>query len=164
MGIHRITPKGDFKRKRTFDYGRSMEEVVEATWQKLYELNKAVNPDFKHCHLVDMENGTGLELQYYSDSVENSYHCEDIIGLKASTKDAGSIEITIAVGVPADWSTPVPQPPRLLCSFQTLHIMIPFLESLIETQKKNPNRVSSLDMLEYLVTVISGICALARNT
>ena len=70
------------------------DKVIENTWQKLYELNKAVNPDFKHCHIVDMENGTGLELQYRSDFVENSYRCEDTIGLKASTKDAGSIEIT----------------------------------------------------------------------
>ena len=140
------------------------DKVIEDTWQKLYELNKTVNPEHKHCRLVDMENGTGLELQYHSDYVENSYHCEDTIGLKASTKDAGSIEITIAVGVTTKWNVPISSPPRLYCRFETLHIMVPFLESLIETQKKNPNRVSSLDMLEYLVTVISGICALAKNT
>ena len=140
------------------------DKVIENTWQKLYELNKAVNPEHKHCRLVDMENGTGLELQYHSDFVENSYHCEDTIGLKASTKDAGSIEITIAVGVTTKWNVPISSSPRLYCRFETLNIMVPFLESLIETQKKNPNRVSSLDMLEYLVTVISGIYALAKNT
>ncbi len=140
------------------------DKVIEDTWQKLYELNKTVNPEHKHCRLVDMENGTGLELQYHSDFVENSYRCEDTIGLKASTKDAGSIEITIAVGVTTKWNVPISSPPRLYCRFETLHIMVPFLESLIETQKKNPNRGSSLEMLEYLVTVISDICVLAKNT
>lgn len=140
------------------------DKVIENTWQKLYELNKVVNPDFKHCRLVDMENGTGLELQYHSDFVGNTARSEDVIGLKASRHVAGFIEITIAVGVPTDWTTPVSQPPRLYCQFETLPIIVPSLESLIVTQKKNPNRVSSLDMLEYLVTVISGICALARNT
>lgn len=142
----------------------SRDKAIEVTWRELYELNKAVNPDFKYCHLVDMENGTGLELKYRSESVGNTGRSEDVIGLKASRDGGGSIEITIAVGAPTDWTTPVSQPPRLYCRFETLHIMVPFLESLIETQKKNPNRVSSLDMLEYLVTVISGICALARNT
>lgn len=140
------------------------DKVIEDTWQKLYELNKAVNPDFKHCHIVDMENGTGLELQYRSDFVGNTARSEDVISLKASTKDAGAIEITIAVGVSTDWNIATITPPRLCCRFTTLHIMVPFLESLIETQKKNPNRVSSLEMLEYLVTVISDICVLAKNT
>lgn len=140
------------------------DKVIEDTWQKLYELNKAVNPDFKYCNLVDMENGTGLELQYRSDFVGNTARSEDVIGLKASRHDAGSIEITIAVGVSTDWNIATITPPRLYCRFATLHIMVPFLESLIETQKKNPNRGSSLEMLEYLVTVISGIYALAKNT
>ena len=139
-------------------------KVIEDTWQKLYELNKAVNPDFKHCHVVDMENGTGLELQYRSDFVGNTARSEDVISLKASTKDAGAIEITIAVGVSTDWNIATITPPRLYCRFATLHIMVPFLESLIETQKKNPIRISSLEMLEYLVTVISDICVLAKNT
>ncbi len=140
------------------------DKVIENTWQKLYELNKVVNPDFKYCNLVDMENGTGLELQYRSDFVGNTARSEDVIGLKASRHDAGSIEITIAVGVSTDWNIATITPPKLYCRFSTLHIMVPFLESLIETQRKNPNRGSSLEMLEYLVTVISDICVLAKNT
>lgn len=119
----------------------------------------------KHC--VDDTIHPGYT-RYTNDEVAifvgNTARSEDVISLKASTKDAGAIEITIAVGVSTNWNIATITPPRLCCRFTTLHIMVPFLESLIETQKKNPNRVSSLEMLEYLVTVISDICVLAKNT
>lgn len=138
-------------------------EVI-ATWEGFRQLTLELNPNLKHAHFIDLENGRGEYINYHSDWVEGTYGYADNITFAASLDKPGKIEVTIQVGNPSNIAIATMKPKIYTIDVDKLYTLVPVINGHIATQKARTDRVHSLDMLEYVADLLPKLSKMYSDT